>query len=333
VSANLVIIQLLHAPSNHAEFLRACWENLTHQQKKEIFYFLYSGKQHKTFLTILRTELNTESPFIPWTHLFAILEKIKILTPDMVKTFLGVGPEEEHGVFRINQPLLMEAWIKRKQDRLDTLKEQKETLLNSLEFAKQQGIREQRDKILTELKKLFPTDKQVEMAFHEEREFKARNTLNRISNRRNQPLERAPVGEKLDKRLIDRFAKQGLKAIKKNKSLALEMATMFLQMELYPQALMMIDAVKTKSSTVLWHELYISIEAKQFARALSVISVLKRKKDTDSDKSFSLLYFQALSLHGLGQTREARQIIKNIVKIRPHFKSATSLLLEWENDK
>jgi tetratricopeptide (TPR) repeat protein len=333
VSANLVIIQLLHAPSNHAEFLRACWENLTHQQKKEIFYFLYSGKQYKTFLTMLRTELNTESPLIPWTHLFAILEEIKILTPDLISAFQHIGPEEEHGVFRIQQPLLMEAWTQRKEDRRNKLKEQKKTLLNSLEFAKQQGVREQRDKILTELKKLFPTDKQVEMAFHEEREFKARTTLNRISNRRSQPLERAPSGEKFDKKMIARFAKQSLKIIKKNKSLALEMATMFLQMELYPQALMMIDSIKKKSSTVLWHELYISIEAKQFARALSVISILKRKKDTDSDKSFSLLYFQALSLHGLGQTNEARKIIKNIVKIRPHFKSATSLLLEWENDK
>jgi hypothetical protein len=333
VSANLVIIQLLHAPSNHAEFLRACWENLSPRQKKEIFYFLYAGEQYKTFLTMVRTELTTENPYIPWTHLFSILVKIKKLSPDILKNFLSTAPKEEHGVFRVNRPELVELWEARKKNRLETLRQQKETLLKSLEFAKQQGIREQRNKVLTELKKLFPQDKQVEMAFHEEREFKARNTLNRISNKRSQSASQNTGGEKFDGKIVARLAKQGLKAIAKNPKMALDMATLFFQMELYPESLKMIDAVKKKPSQVLWLELYISIEAKQFARALSVISLLKRKKDTDSEKSFSLLYFQALSLHGLGQLSEAKQIIKNIVKIRPRFKSATSLLLEWENDK
>ena len=114
--------------------------------------------------------------------------------------------------------------------------------------------------------------------------------------------------------------------------LALDLAIMFYQMELYQPALLVLDMVKRKDASVLWHELQIAIEGKQFARALSVIGQLKNGR-LSNDHSFSLLYFQALALYGLGEQTEAKQIIRNIVRIRPGFRSATSLLLEWENEK
>lgn len=333
MSANLIIIQLLHAPSNHTEFLRACWENLSHEQKREVFYFLYHGEQYKTFLTMLRTEMNTENPLIPWTHLYGILAKIKKLDADVVNAFKDIAPLSEHNVFRIQHKDMKDLWTQRKKDFIVEYKARKAALLKSLDFARNQGLAEDRQKILADLKQLFPNDTDVDRAFHAEKEFRARQTLNKISAKRNLTQQFSSRPSNDDKEFVAQLLHDGLRSVKKNKKLALDFVILFFQMELYPEALAVLDGVKKKSAALLWHELYICIEAKQYARVLSVIELLKRKKKITSDQSFSLLYFQALAMHGLGQVREAQQIIKSIVKIRPHFKSATSLLLEWENDK
>lgn len=114
--------------------------------------------------------------------------------------------------------------------------------------------------------------------------------------------------------------------------MALDLAIMFYQMEMYTEALLIIDTIEKKTARMLWYSLQISIDGKQYARALSIIDVL-RHRQMNTDHSFSLLYYQALALFGLGQKSEAKQIIANIVKIRPDFRSADSLLLDWENEK
>lgn len=104
-------------------------------------------------------------------------------------------------------------------------------------------------------------------------------------------------------------------------------------MELFNESLSIFTVIKDKTSKTLWYELVISIEAKQLARALSIIDQLKTRSDLTADHAFSLLYYQALCMHGLGKHADAIHLLKQIIKIRPHFKSASSLLLEWEGEQ
>lgn len=331
---NLVIIQLLHTQSNHAEFLRLCWDKLSSDQKKEIFHFLFLSGLHKTFLAILRVEINSESPMIPWTHLLAILKRYNKLTGENIKSFVNSGASPEQlGLFRVEHPELLELWQKNKSQRLGNFETRKGELLKELEFAKQRGFRDQRSKILSDLRKMYPGDPEVIPVLQTEKEFHARQTLSKIFSKRLTYVEWDHVPrEEMDKKHLKAMFKTIKTTLKKKPELALDFAIMFFQMELYTPALAVLDLVKKKDFTILWHELQISIEGKQFARALSVIGQLKHGR-LSNDHSFSLLYFQALALFGLGEESEAKQIIRNIVRIRPNFRSATSLLLEWENEK
>lgn len=331
---NLVIIQLLHTQSNHGEFLRLCWDKLTNEQKKEIFHFLYHSKQHKTFLSVLRSEINSESPMVPWTHLMAILNKHRKLDSANMKSFIHSGSSgDQLGLFRIEQPDLIELWAKNKNERVEKHESRKADLLKELEFAKQRGFRDQRAKILNDLRRLYPHDPEVSVVLQSEKEFHARQTLSKVFSKRLTSAEwsHAPR-EEMDKKALKSVFREIKKTVKKKPEMALDLAIMFYQMELYTPALHVFDLIIEKSFAMRWHELQICIEGRQFARALSVIEALKSQRLT-TDHSFSLLYFQALALYGLGEQSEAKQIIRNIVRIRPGFRSAGSLLLEWENEK
>lgn len=333
VAANLIIIQLLHAQTNQAEFLRLCWEKLTKEQKREVFHFLYLSGQHKTFLSALRMEINSEEPFIPWTHLFAVLNAAGKLNPEVVKNFVNSSAtSSEVGRFRINQPDLITLWNKRKQEASKRYEDRKHELIKELEFARRQGFKDQRQRLLDELKSLYPDDAEVEATFQVEREFMARSTIHKVFQKKLAQSDWFPTSTDIDPDIAKQMLRSAKKYLKKNPVMALDMSLLFYQMDMYEEALTIIDGMPEKTSHTLWYALQIAIDGKQFARALSIIDNL-RHKQLNTEHSFSLLYHQALALFGLGQKSEAKQIIANIVKIRPEFRSADSLLLEWENEK
>lgn len=333
VAANLIIIQLLHAQTNQAEFLRLCWEKLTKEQKRDVFHFLYLSGQHKTFLSALRMEINSEEPFIPWTHLFAILNAVNKLNPDVVKMFVGSSSSgDEVGRFRINQPDLIALWNKRKQEASLRYENRKSDLIKELEFARRQGFKDQRQRILDELKSLYPGDPEVEAAFQSERELHARSTIHKVFQKKLAQNDWFPTSTDIDPEVAKQLLKSSKKYLKKNPKMSLDIALLFYQMDMYEEALIIIDGMKEKSSHTLWYALQIAIDGKQYAHALSIIESL-RHKQLNTEHSFSLLYHQALALFGLGQKSEAKQIIANIVKIRPDYRSADSLLIEWDNEK
>jgi tetratricopeptide (TPR) repeat protein len=332
-SANLVIIQLLHAQTNQAEFLRICWEKLTKEQKRQVFHYLYLSGQHKTFLSALRMEINTEDPLLPWTHLFAVLHAANKINMDIVRAFVNSHAcKDEIGRFRIEHPELLRLWQETKQNKFKKFEEKKKELLSSLDFARQQGFKDQRHKIIDELKMNYPSDPEILKALESEREYLARSTIHKVFQKKLAQNDWFPTVSDIDPEIAKKIFKSSKKYLKKKPQMALDVAIMYYQMEMYSEALLIIDTITEKTAHVLWYTLQISIDGKQFARALSIIDVLRNKKLT-SDHSFSLMYYQAIALFGLGQRSEAKLIIANIVKIRPDFRSADSLLMEWENEK
>lgn len=330
VSPNLIVIQLLHTASNPSNFLQMCWDQLQDQQKLQIFHYLYLAQQDALFLSTLRQELLSNEPVIPWTQLLALLKKWKKLNPAHVQMFLDHGPLTFEKIqFRIDSPELIELWNQKKQQMQTQYENKKHSLMKELDFAKNQGLKEKRMDALNQLKQFFPKDKVVETAFQSEKEFHARQTYNKLVSKKEKNFHAKKEEPSLSKDQIHSFFKIIKKYLKKDANYAYDFCVMFLEMDQPLLGLKVIDLLKKKSQNLLWHELHICLEAQQHARALNTIAHLQ-KSNVSNEHSFSLLYYQALALYGLGNRSDAIRIIKNILKIRPQFKSANSLLLEWD---
>jgi tetratricopeptide (TPR) repeat protein len=331
-TANLVILQLLHTSTDHSDFLRICWEQLNSKQKMQIFHFLYLAKQDKTFVNVLRQELLRNEPTIPWTQLLALFKKYQKLSPQILNS-LGLNENEivEYMSFCIDTPEMLQLWNQKKKLVTQAYEDQRSQLLKELEFAKNQGLKEKRIEALNQLKKIFPNDKSIESVFQAEREFHARLTYNKLLSKRDKKMyikKETHLFTKEDEVVIFKTIK---KYLKKNADYVYDFSVMFMEMDLPLLGLKVIDLMKKKSNRLIWQELHLCLEGRQYARALSLVTQIQRGK-LDTEHSFSLLYYQALALHGLGHRSEAIKIIKSILKIRPQFKSASSLLLEWESD-
>jgi hypothetical protein len=331
-SANLVIIQLLHTSSDHAEFLRLCWDQLSVKQKEQIFHFLYHGQQYKTFINILRQEMLADKPAVPWTHVFALLHRWKKLNKYNLKSLINLESSPlELITFRVDFPELNELWQKKKQKKLEDYENKKMSLMKELDFAKNQGLKEKREQALDQLKKFFPHDKAVESVSLAERGFQARNAYNRLLSKKNKNLLQKKELPQISNEEFKELLTVVKKYLKKNADYAYDFSLMFMQMDLPLYGLAVIDLLKKKSQKLLWYELQLCLNGKQYARALNTIDLLQKTK-ISNEHSFSLLYYQAIALYGLGQKSSAVQIVRNILKIRPQFKSAGSLLLEWESE-
>lgn len=331
-SANLVIIQLLHTPADATEFLRLSWEQLSLIQKKQIFHFLYIARQHKTFVALVRQELHLETPFIPWSELLALLYQWKKLKSHHLKTLIDTeNPQPEVGHFRIPMAELNEIWKIRKKNKLTEYENKKMSLMKELNFAKNQGLQEKKVHALDQLQRFFPGDKVVENAALSDKEQNARKIYNRILTKKEKKTSQKSRSSAKPFEHFEHFLPTIKKQLKKNPDYVYDFCLMFLQMDLPLDGLRVVDLMRRKSARLLWYELQLCLEAQQFARALSTIEFLQKSK-ISSDQSFSLLYYQAMALYGLGNKPLAIQIVKNILKIRPQFKSANSLLLEWESD-
>ncbi len=330
VSPNLIVIQLLHTASNPSNFLQMCWDQLQDHQKIQIFHYLYLAKQETFFLNTLRQELLNTEPVIPWTQLFSLLKKWKKLNPAHVQMFLDYGCLSHEKIqFRIDSPELIELWSHKKQQMQTQFEGKKASLMKDLDFAKNQGLKEKRMDALNQLKQFFPKDKSVETAFQSEKEFHARQTYNKLVSKKEKNFHAKKEAPSLSTEETASFFKIIKKYLKKDANYAYDFCVMFMEIDQPLLGLKVVDLLKKKSQTLLWHELYMCLEAQQHARALNTIAQLQ-KSNVSNEHSFSLLYYQALALYGLGNRSDAIRIVKNILKIRPQFKSANSLLLEWD---
>lgn len=334
VTPNLVILQLLHQPSDPMDFLRLCWDKQSPQQKKEIFYFLFNTQQNKAFFSLLRQELNNESTVIPWSHLISLLKEQKIITDTTIDHFIDAGANaDEFTRFRIHQFRLNSMWEEFKEKKLNEFALQKQNLLNELTFARQQGLKEQRLKILNTLRNNYAQDPEIEKILLEEKEFKARHSLAKASARRQSYVtELVQKDTLINSSERNHLLEEAKVHITNNPSLASSLTIMFYQMDLLDEALQIIDAVTTPTSDLMWYEVMICLESKKYVRGLAALQKLKTFPEEYKSKSFSVMYYHAQFLYQLGHKSEAIHIMRNVVKIRPQFKSAISLLNNWEHE-
>jgi hypothetical protein len=100
-------------------------------------------------------------------------------------------------------------------------------------------------------------------------------------------------------------------------------------MELYHHAVEMIRLAPTGLAQD-WFHLESLFKARRYLECLENINVAELTYSDDPETSFAATYLRARVLHGLGQTHPAKELLRSIVSIRPVYRSAASLLTDWE---
>jgi tetratricopeptide (TPR) repeat protein len=293
----------------------------------------------------LRRLIKAQLP-LPWTALAQALmsssfklSKIEIQSivdaiseQNAFKEVLNVkGTENWH-------PVLTQKKSQLKEEAASELIQRRQFLKEKMEFFRNQRMFSDEARILKELQALFPkeedlSDEQLDLEKKQQsleerwaREVIAAGPsprdLEEVLQQKNDELTPEQVLAKYQ------IVQSALEAARHNGHLAYDIALHLHFMEMSNEALEALQFAEA-GVAVDWLRVDLLLKAKHFVEALHETHQLERKYATDPESTFSAVYARALALWELGQKSMAIELVQNIVKIRPDYKSAHSLLMAW----
>ena len=111
--------------------------------------------------------------------------------------------------------------------------------------------------------------------------------------------------------------------------LALDLVMMTHFMDFSEEALHL-ARLSPPSMTRDWMIAELLLDTRRFVDLLEWVNGLEIKYVHDNDVAFAASYLKARAFRGLGQDLTAIDLINSILKIRPNYRSAPSLLQEWQ---
>ena len=227
---------------------------------------------------------------------------------------------------------------KLRKDQRQELEDKKTALKEKLLFMRSNRLFDQEKQVLEEIQALFPEEPE----FAAEREsFQIRwaheiiakakpdsdpaGSSTNLHSDLHWKLEKLSPEQLATKNLIVERAKE---LVKKNQHVAYDLAIGLHAMDLNFEALEILELGEKKSSSD-WLKLELMILARQFVDALDHAGHLEVSYADDPDAAFAVIYARARALYGLGQVPMAVDLLRSLVRIRPHYKSAQSLLMDW----
>jgi hypothetical protein len=206
----------------------------------------------------------------------------------------------------------------------------KQGLVEKFEFLQNQRMTEQAGRVLRRMVELYPEEKE----FHElKRKFDeqwARDVLaNHAAAMSGEKLDRTPTPpSRADEEMLNCFAREGEKLCVERRELAADLAIDFLFMEDFPRAL---EILAWAPSTMAgdWLKAELLFHARRYIEALEQLNLLEVKYIGDPETTFAASYLRAQCLYASGQRAGALEILQSIVRVRPAYRSAHALFLEW----
>ena len=329
------------APNVIADELIQRWRlNLFNEEEQDaLASFLLSSGNEPQFLNECERMLK-EKRRIPWVHFVVAIQKAEVPWTEYEISHLKEALKDNDALdaflawpdaAKLDQAFLEKqvALGKASEDRLN---EQKMQLLDQLQFFRSQRMHEEEAAAIKKLQALFPDDSAFRLSEADLAERWAREVLANYSNRSRiiseDIFERAQAAHPELKTTRDIVALQAQTIAKEQSEAAYDLAVMFVFMESYASALEVLEQAKPSMKRD-WFRLELLLKAREFATALEESNRLESLYSNDPDSTFAATYARARALWGLGQSASAIEIMRSIVSVRPQYRSARSLLLDW----
>jgi hypothetical protein len=242
------------------------------------------------------------------------------------------------------------------------LEDKRAQLWDAARFMRANRLHEQESKALAEIRALFPDDPEFASQNQSLQERWAREIIaqghgGRGELTREEAMREAPLdAEQAAAR--QEISRQAIHFARARPEMAVDFALLLHFMEFRPEALEALDASGIQSGRGAsggapslpraaakeasgkqdgsgrspsrdWLRLELLLLARKFVAALEEANRLEIAYSDTPEAAFSVAYARAHALWGLGERAMAIDLMRNIVHVRPGYRSAQSLLLDW----
>jgi tetratricopeptide (TPR) repeat protein len=319
-----------------AESLVEMWQkqDLKFADRAAIANFLLNSGRRHTLLNLLIETLNGDKE-IPWAQLVEACRDLTF-TPAAVNAILK-GAQTQGLTEQLllshrldaeldSIPQMRADSVSRRQSEYD---QRRQALLDKLEYFRSQRMFDEEGRVLREFNILFPGDLDYSRIARSYEERWAREIIQQKGHQ-TVPESLPPDTPKTEhEQELEKTVSEAVMAgAEEHPNLAYDLAILLYFLELYPSAQLALKWAPNSIATD-WFGLELLIRGRQFVEALEEVNRLEKKYASNPESTFSAAYGRARALHGLGQTEGALELLRSIVNLRPHYRSAQILINDW----
>ena len=317
-------IKKKHIPDTPENFLAVC-------------RFMYQSGLYDLLIktAILRLQNNQ---VIPWTFIIEILESQEANIPNETRVFFIEGIIEQDQIEFI---LTNHKWDDHhpelktmKLEKIEQIRREKNRdfikLMEDLEFIQAQGVLKKEGEILKELKKIDPENPEIHEKWLQFREKWGRNLIHQkktsLLNKKN--ISHSLPSEK-EKKQAETIARSVEVTLKENPESSYDMALLFSFIG-YPYIAIQILKDHLSTMSAQWLYLDLLLQSELYLDCLSFLDIMEVRYSKDPDTVFALIYVRAKAYYGLGKKDKAKNILSDLLKVRPNYRLTHHLLKQWE---
>ena len=275
---------------------------------------------------------------IPWANYIDILARHKITPKKEVIESVIKGARRQEAVEDLT---LSQAWdvhdsrfaemrAQIYKERVGREHKQKEMLIEKLGFFQNQRLVEEENRVLKLLGKMYPGDEKIVALAKDFEERWARHIIaKRSAAAETDRLERTVTALNEDQQEWGKFlSNEMLKLIKKYPDAAYDFAIALQTMDFAEHALTVLQSAPD-SLAKDWLMPEILLGSGRYIDCLEFLLRLERKYGSDPETTFAVVYLKAQAMWLLDQQTTAIELMQSVVNIRPGYRSAASLLGQW----
>jgi len=212
------------------------------------------------------------------------------------------------------------------------ISERKLALKDKLAYMQANRMFEQEAQVLDEMQAMFPNENEI---LAEREAHKLRWAREIIANSSASTDPTLDLNWRVDQLSPEQLAAKKLlvtrahELAERNPRLAYDLAISLQMMDFYTEALDILQNAEITPAAE-WLSLELMIRSRQFVNALEATNRFEIDYANNPNTAFAVTYARARALQGLGQTQTAIDLLRSLVSIRPNYRSAQSLLLEWD---
>ena len=310
--------------------------------------FLVNAGQFSRFFRVIEDRIKNNLD-LPWSQLLYAIKHANIsLTPDLAE-LLWVGAAEQNLLEQLLQSNALDAVSararhfreKRLQSLIDLQAERRRFLLEKLAYSRSQRMSREEKDVLLQLMEMFPE----ELAFRDEwMAFEQRWAEETIEGRLPNKLDRSidyslpplTAEEEAIKTIIVRELSQ---FCQEQPAFKYDCAVILYFMDLFEEALPFCQdtqlpqagaPVATGAHARDWLRLELLLLSRRFLDALDWSNQLSIRYADNVNTPVATMYARARAVWGLHQFSSAVETLAEVVNVRPDYRSAQSLLMQWK---
>ncbi len=334
------LLKTINDPALVADELLKKWHRneLTTEDSDRVAHFLLTFGFYNALIENIARKVK-ENSLLPWGAIARILVSNIEEPPKEVLDSILIGASEQEGLDvlardpdldkvdmrfeKIRREMVEERTVGLAKLRADYL-DQAEIYRNDRLFGKEADI-------LNRLLAYFPNDQVVKNYFSELNANQASERISRRGTRIDEEeflyRKEQEIPSELKKVAAD-IAKKLLKKVNQNPDMAYNIALGLYQMGHIEAAIETLEKAEPNESKD-WFKIELYLESHRYLDVLSELDALEKKYAADPEIIFSSLYLRARALWGLHQHTSAVEILESLIRVRPDYRSAQSLLTQW----